>query len=245
MMFFVGHHHPSKAKHINRAFISVNALWDRKSDLEANDWILDSGAFTTIALHGGYPKDRSVEAYAAQVNRWRTCGNLMKAVAQDYMCESWMLERTGMDIPRHQELTIYRYVGLRRLCGGIIMPCIQGQVPGDYVEHLRMYGQILEPGEWVGVGSVCKRKNDSAIREVLRAIKGERPDLRLHGFGLKLTALRCAEVWDTLYSADSMAWSYAERMKRRDGLKGDPNGLAPALEFEERINTMPRQEVLL
>jgi hypothetical protein len=38
-----------------------------------------------------------------------------------------------------------------------------------------------------------------------------RPDLRLHGFGLKITALLHAGVRSMLYSADSLAWSMTER----------------------------------
>jgi hypothetical protein len=244
-MFFVGHHHASKAQHIQRAFISVNTLWKRKGDFLANDWIMDSGAFSTIRLHGGYPPERSVEAYTDQIARWRRCGNMLRAVAQDYMCEPDMLERTGGTMEEHQRWTCERYYALRELAGDIVMPCLQGQVPEDYVAHLEMYAHELPQGCWVGVGSVCKRKNDSEIREVLRAIRRVRPDLRLHGFGLKYSALRCAEVWDTLYSADSMAWSFAERKKKLAGLHGEPNGLRPALEFAHRIETMPRQEMLI
>ena len=245
MKFFVGHHHVAKAQHIPRAFLSVNTLWDRKADFKANDWIMDSGAFSELLIHGEYREERSVKNYAQQIFRWSRCGNMLRAVSQDYMCEPNMLAITGMTMEMHQHLTISRYILLQAYCGSLIMPVLQGQEPQDYIAHIEMYGAILKPGTWTGVGSVCKRKDESSIREVLRAIKAVRPDLKLHGFGLKTSALRCAEVWDTLYSADSMAWSYRERMKRRDGLPADPNGLAPALKFAETIDSMPRQEVLL
>ncbi len=58
-----------------------------------------------------------------------------------------------------------------------------------------------------------------AIGVILERILRARPDLRLHGFGVKLTALRSAAVRSMLHSADSMAWSYAAR---RQG--GDQNG---------------------
>lgn len=32
-------------------FVSVNRLRNRKSDFRVRDWIMDSGAFTTIAKH--------------------------------------------------------------------------------------------------------------------------------------------------------------------------------------------------
>jgi len=70
---------------------------------------------------------------------------------------------------------------------------------------------------WVGVGSVCKRNgNIQAIESVLLAIHAERPDLLLHGFGLKTTALSSGLVQELLHTADSMAWSFAARMAGRN-----------------------------
>lgn len=215
-MFFVGLHHPADSQHFERAFISVNRVRTRKSAIPARDWILDSGAFSTIAKHGGYPEPVSV--YAEQIQRLRASGHLLAAVSQDYMCEPWMLEKTGLTIPDHQRLTIERYDALLACRPGVyIMPVLQGYAPADYVAHIRAYGDRLAIGAWVGVGSVCKRNSDpAAIENVLLAIKLERPDLRLHGFGLKLTALRSGLVRDLLFSADSMAWSFAARREGRN-----------------------------
>jgi hypothetical protein len=97
-----------------------------------------------------------------------------------------------------------------------ILPVLQGYTPQSYVDHLRMYGDRLAQGAYVGVGSVCKRNaSPSSIAQVLKAIKAERPDLRLHGFGIKTTSLLWADVRDNLYSADSMAWSFAARMQKK------------------------------
>jgi ribosomal protein L11 len=58
-------------------------------------------------------------------------------------------------------------------------------------------------------------KTEPASGMILKAIKAERPDLRLHGFGIKTTALSWEEVRDNLESADSMAWSFAARMEKK------------------------------
>ena len=58
--------------------------------------------------------------------------------------------------------------------------------------------------------------NPRAIEAVLLAVKAERPDLRLHGFGLKSTALGSPLVRSLLHTADSMAWSYAARREGRN-----------------------------
>ena len=232
---FVGLHQPSDAQHFDAAFVSVNRLRKRKSDFVVGDWIMDSGAFTEIATHGCYRE--SVDGYVEQIERWRKCGNMLAAVSQDYMCEAWILEKTGLTIADHQRLTIERYDAIQAKTPAYIMPVIQGFDPCDYVAHVRAYGARLTHGMWVGVGSVCKRNgNPDAIYSVLHAIKDERPDLRLHGFGLKTTALSDGGVFDLLYTADSMAWSFAARKQGRNA-----NDWREAKSFEARINRQERQ----
>lgn len=234
MKFFVGLHRPGHAKNFDRACISIGVLRDRKGPFEVGDWILDSQAFMTILKYGGYP--HPPQEYADQILRWKGNGNLLAAVTQDYMCEPAMLQITGLTIPDHQRLTIERYDALVAAETGVyIMPVLQGYEPQDYVNHIRMYSERLERGMWVGVGSVCKR-NGSPVRilDVLVAIKSERPDLRLHGFGLKTTALAHGTITAILESADSMAWSYAARRQGRNA-----NDWREAMKFKARIELAP------
>lgn len=218
MRFFIGLHQPSDTRHFGSVFVSVNRLRERKKLLEIGDWIMDSGAFTTIAKHGRYPD--SPRIYAEQIKKWKSSGNLLAAVSQDYMCEAVMLKKTGLTVADHQRLTIQRYdeLDLAWDTGGVyVMPVLQGYAPADYVAHVRAYGDRLPEGAWVGVGSVCKRNGDpQAVQNVLAGIITERPDLRLHGFGLKATALGSKAIRDLLYSADSMAWSFAARWEGRN-----------------------------
>jgi hypothetical protein len=240
MRFFVGLHQPSDAAKAGPCFISVNRLAKRKSGFPVGDWIMDSGAFTMIAKNGRYLDEP--EVYAAQIRRWVANGNMLAAVSQDYMCEPWMIERTGLSLAEHQRLTIERYDAIKAcdLGGAYLMPVLQGYPPESYVDHIRQYGARLMPGMWVGVGSVCKRNGKpSAIASVLLAIKEARPDLRLHGFGVKTTSLASARVRDLLETADSMAWSYAARMAGENG-----NDVRNAVRFANYIDLMPVQEEL-
>ena len=208
-------------------FVSVHRLsgpTGRRSRFTDQPWIMDSGAFTTIAKHGGYPEP--VSAYAEVIRRWAS-PNLLAAVAQDYMCEPHMLAKTGLTIADHQRLTIERYIALMQCnTGGVrILPVLQGYEPEDYARHALAYGRWLAEGQWVGVGSICKRNGrPEAVLAVLEAILDARPDLRLHGFGLKTTSLAVKEIRDKLESADSMAWSFAAR--RRNGGQNDWRGAA-------------------
>ncbi len=236
MRFFVGLHQPSDCRHFAAAFVSVNRLRDRKGSFEVGDWIMDSGAFTEISTHGKYR--HSVSEYASQIRRWKDNGNLLAAVSQDYMCEPWILEITGLTVWDHQRLTIERYDALLdENCGVYILPVLQGYDPADYQRHLAMYGERLAHGMWVGVGSVCKRNGDPrAIEDVLLVIKSIRPDLRLHGFGLKSTALSSGLVNQLLETADSMAWSFHARRNGRNA-----NNWREAKTWSDRITSWPLQ----
>jgi len=215
MIFYVGMDDIHHVRHLPRTFISINRLQRRKSDFEVRDWIMDSGAFTEISTHGRWTK--TVEEYAEQIERWRRCGNMLAAVSQDWMCEPFITEKTGLTIAEHQDMTITRYDRLQSETDALIIPVLQGYHPRDYVAHVRAYGSLLKPGAWTGVGSVCKRNTDPRVIEhILRLIKTERPDLRLHGFGLKITALRRLPIRALLHSADSMAWSFAARKDGRN-----------------------------
>lgn len=243
--FFVGLHQPADAVHFDACCISINRLRRRRKPVGCDNVLVDSGAFSELARHGQYR--HPVEAYAAELHRLHThrVVTMLAAVAQDYMCEPAILATTGLTIRAHQRLTIVRYdallAELERLfhgsCPFTVVPVLQGYAPADYDRHIHMYGKRLATGMWVGVGSICKRNGAPAvIVEILSAIKSIRPDLRLHGFGLKSTALENSAVRSLLATADSMAWSFAARRQRRD-----PNCWMEARRFAAAITaTHPR-----
>ena len=234
MRFYVGTHVLASAWRFERVMLSWNRLRTRRKDLHVREWLLDSGAFTELARHGRHRS--TVDEYATAIRRWARCGTLVAAVAQDFMCEPAILARTGLSIREHQALTLGRYDDLVACAPGVpILPVLQGYAPSDYARHVIEYGARLVPGAWVGVGSVCKRNaSPGAIEAVLLAIHAERPDLRLHGFGIKRTALGSGLVRASLYSADSMAWSYAARRNGRDR-----NAWQEAERFRLAVETMP------
>lgn len=233
MQFYTGLHQVSDAKHFGHAFISVNRLIQRKSDFSVKSWIMDSGAFSSVSKHGGYPDP--VKVYADRIKRWKGNGTMQAAVSQDYMCESFILERTGMTVHDHQRLTIERYDELLQCDTGVaIMPVLQGYTVEDYLRHIEMYGERLNPNMWVGVGSVCKRNGDpQKVRDIFMAINLARPDLRLHGFGIKTTSLADGVIRSLLHSADSMAWSFAARRVGRN-----QNDWREAMAFTETIASL-------
>jgi hypothetical protein len=233
MLFFVGLHDPHLAARFTRCMISIARLRRRVSGFAVGDWMLDSGAFSEILQHGRF-RDPP-EIYAAQIRRWSANGRMLAAVSQDWMCEPAALQKTGLSIAEHQALTIRRFDAIRRLTPGIpILPVLQGWKPADYARHATAYGERLQPGQWTGVGSVCKRNADPvAIAAIQRAILAVRPDLNLHMFGLKITAFGSRDVRRMTYSSDSMAWSLHARLHGRDG--NDPD---EATRYVDRVEAL-------
>ena len=234
-ILYIGIHKPHLASQLPRAMVSLNVLLNRKSDFLVNDWMLDSGAFTRIMSGQGH---LPLGEYAGQITRWSSCGTLKAAVCQDFMCEPVALASTGLDVEAHQTLTTQNYLDLRAQVHHVyIMPVIQGWLPSEYAQHTRDLSPHLPDGTWVGVGSVCKRQKVKGIMSrILTSILDVRPDLRLHGFGVKATALQLADVASRFYSVDSMAWSYAGRFKDHRA-----NDVSMALEWAQRIEGMTPQ----
>lgn len=249
--FYVGWGHPVHAERFDRCMISVNAIEARwRKRFRPNHWILDSGAFTNLTRFG---KHKPLYHYAQKIWEVGRIGMLEAAVGQDYMCEPFVIKKTGLDVREHQRLTIERYHELRAvdcISHVYIMPVLQGFEVDDYVRHLQDYQ--FESGLWVGVGSVCKRNstNPDEVIEILDSIKQLRPDLRLHGFGIKKTLLSNQRVRSLLHSTDSMAWRFEHRWDLQKG-KTQDNGINErirrALKFIDEVNhiAQPKRSPLL
>src|SRR6266545_5152919 len=114
--------------------VSHRSLARRRSLPRAlGPWALDSGAFSEIAAHGCF--QTSPSAYAAAVRRYSgEIGQLAWAAPQDWMCEPFMLERTGLSVREHQHRTVTNYLELRRLAPGLpFIPVLQGWRLDDYL----------------------------------------------------------------------------------------------------------------
>lgn len=178
----------------------------------AVSWVLDSGGFTELTLHGAWTIEPA--RYAAAAERWHCdVGRMEWAACQDWMCEPSILARTGLSVREHQQRTVDSYIELRRLAPGVPWaPVLQGQTCADYLRHAALYalnGIALAAAPALGVGSVCRRQGTSETKGIVRELATATPGARLHGFGVKLAGL--AELARYLYSADSMAWSARAR----------------------------------
>lgn len=176
------------------------------------EWSQDSGGFSMLGKHGHWPG--TDEEYAERTVEWsEEIGGLRWAAIRDWMCEPIMLAKTGKTISEHQKLTIDSLFRLRAAAPSISwIPVLQGWHPDDYEAHAQQYqsaGFDLSREPIVGVGSVCRRQATSEGEAVFRRVA--QLGLRIHAFGVKTDGLK--RYGSLLASADSMAWSYAARVR--------------------------------
>lgn len=212
--FYLGTHLPTWLSSLDLPlFVSRNRLCriKRKYPKARGRWALDSGGFTELSQHGLWRS--GAKAYADEVTRYADeIGKLEWAAPQDWMCEPWIIKKTGLSVAEHQKRTVENYIELRSL--GIatpIIPVLQGWERSEYLEHVEMYqryGIDLSTLPLVGLGSVCRRQREKEAGEIIHALRGVGLT-KLHGFGFKKTGIR--RYGSLLKSADSMAWSYAAR----------------------------------
>ncbi len=175
-------------------------------------WVCDSRGFTELSQHGRWTI--GARQYATALRRYAAeIGQLRWASPQDWMCEPWILTKTGKTIPEHQQLTVESVLLLRALVPEVhVIPVVQGWALDDYLRHIDLYrahGVDLRAEPVVGLGSVCRRQATSDIDLIVSALAAT--GLNLHGFGVKTAGLDRYGL--LLASADSFAWSYGARKR--------------------------------
>lgn len=193
-------------------FVSHRQLVGRKSEYARAvvPWALDSGGFSELSMFGEWRT--SAKDYIASVRRYvREIGMMEWAAIQDWMCEPWLLKKTGLSINEHQTRTVRSYLHLREQAPDINWtPVLQGWAQADYLRHAEMYadcGVDLAALPLVGLGSVCRRQATNAVGPIIASLYSQ--GIRLHGFGFKVQGLK--KHGHMLASADSMAWSFTAR----------------------------------
>jgi hypothetical protein len=207
--FFLGTHETSWLERLDvPLFVSHRRLLKRRRLPVARcGWALDSGGFTELNMFGEWRT--TVSEYVEAVERYRSeIGRLEWAAPMDWMCEPFVVERTGLSVQEHQERTVTNYLELRDQ--GPFVPVLQGWTLADYETCVSLYetaGVDLTTEPVVGVGSVCRRQSTAEIGQIMQTLHGA--GIACHGFGVKKEGVE--RYGRYLVSADSMAWSYTAR----------------------------------
>lgn len=219
MRFYLGTHEPTWLGQLDvPLFVSHRRLAGRRRLPTAlAGWALDSGGFSELSMFGAW--QTTPATYAAAIARYRNhIGRIDWAAPQDWMCEPWVLAKTGRTIAEHQAATVASVLDLRARVEGVpIIPVLQGWALSDYlacVDRYHAVGLDLSAEPAVGLGSVCRRQATTTIAAIVREVASL--GIALHGFGVKTLGL--GNYAGHLASADSMAWSFSAR--RRPPLPG-------------------------
>ena len=232
--FYLGAHQPNWLSEFESPlFVSHRRLkrYRRALPVAKSRWALDSGGFSELSMYGEWRT--SPAEYIRWVRRYvEEIGQLDWCAPQDWMCESFIVAKTGLSVEAHQARTVLNYRHLRREAPDLpFIPVLQGQTLKDYLRCWDMYdacGVELAKMPLVGLGSVCRRQGTTEIFELVEALTDA--GLRLHGFGVKISGLKL--YGEKLTSADSMAWSYRGR---------HVTGCEPSHKSEANCRTFARQ----
>lgn len=212
LRFYLGTHKPGWLGRTDvPLFVSRRTLAGRKKLPRARGrWALDSGGFTELNNNGRW--SISARYYVNEVRRYiGQIGGLDLAAAQDWMCEPFVLAKTGLTVREHQRRTIDNYLELVDLAPWIPWaPVLQGWRYEDYIQHVEDYRAArvnLAALPVVGLGSVCRRQATGVVEEVVTTLQAR--GIALHGFGFKIRGLR--RVAHRLHSSDSLSWSLRAR----------------------------------
>jgi hypothetical protein len=241
--FYLGTHMPHWLELVDvPLFISRRRLAGRKTFPRArSSWALDSGGFTELNRYGRW--STSPGSYASDVARYsEEIGGLEWAAPMDWMCEPWVVAKTGLTVAEHQRRTVDNYLTLRTIAPELpFIPVLQGWRMEDYLRCADLYdtaGIDLGSQPLIGLGSVCRRQSTGEIGGIVATLAGY--GLSLHGFGVKTTGLRSYSMY--LTSADSMSWSRRGRQVHPCGhgrAKSEANCLVFAQQWRQHVLTLP------
>ena len=215
-------------------FISRRRLQRYKTYKPAlNKWALDSGGFTELSMFGKWTI--GAEQYADEVRRQMERGKMQWCAPQDWMCEPFIVEKTGLSVDLHIGKTVENYCELKALNLPVI-PVLQGWKIKDYeicVERYGQHGVDLTAAETVGLGSVCRRQASDEIGQIAQMVHNY--GIKAHGFGVKAQGIQ--RYGKYLKSADSLSWSFTGRYLKQTkcGRQSCANCLHFALEWRDQV----------
>jgi len=170
---------------------------------------VDSGGYSFFHKDGVF--DDRIDKYLKFVERHKADF----FANRDYPCEPELLKRRDTTTFQNQILTLKNQIDIETFIENEypelfkhFVAILQGWVLEDYLfmaDYLNDHGLLTDV---VGIGSVCRRFSDKEIKHIILGINEQFPVLNLHGFGIKFNVLWDGEVWDALYSADSVAYQY-------------------------------------
>jgi hypothetical protein len=206
--------HVSYIHHVENMCWSFKQLRKRKKELPKcrGKFLMDSAGFTELSNYGKYTFD--IPEYLSCVRRF----NPDYFVNMDWMCEPSIIQKTKENIQYHINATIENYYDMiQQLTEDEIrrsIPVIQGWCIQDYLYCIEGYEKngLIMP--YMGIGSICRRGSTREIAKIISIIKGELPNVKLHGFGVKKSVIDILPN-GVLHSIDTAAYMFGKKYNGR------------------------------
>jgi hypothetical protein len=165
--------------------------------------MIDSGAFTLIERHAGYPNsDEECVEYVEQVGA-------DYYVLRDYPVSAHTsFSRETPESMRVASVEVtHRCLGAHKRLQPSATPILvlQGQSPNDYIEHAQQFQSLPA---YLGIGSMAYATPQQKLA-VVRRVRAEFSDRRIHLFGAQVADFEQeSTLFELLDSADSNKWDW-------------------------------------
>ena len=186
-----------------------------KHDLKSV-WV-DCGGFHSSLKEGHYTK--TDQEYLEYIEKHQPEFFALR----DYPCEPELMKKHNVN-PRIQiQRTLENHLKLLDLLENYNIkstpvPVLQGWILEDYLYSIDLYNEHNLIMPYMAIGSVCRRNKTKQIIKIITKVKEKLgDDIRLHGFGVKISALKNKACFDALWSVDSGAWDYEARWRKFRG----------------------------
>lgn len=198
--------------------------------------LLDSGGFVFISKHGRYTS--SLVKYLAFVRK----NNPDLFVSQDWTCDPLSIERTGLTVEEHIHRTVDNAI---QIWGRLteeeqkkFIPVIQGWDVKDYLECIDLYRQSGIEITYYGLGSLVRKNCDSDIARIISRVSEELgPDIKLHGFGVKVGVIN--RLHNHLTSIDTQAGMFYAKNRNGEWVKfTDGSKQQVLIDYYQKLNNI-------
>jgi len=202
-----------KLGYVPYVLISGAILWNGKRFRNLypsayKELFLDSGGFSFFTRYAEYPY--SIEQYVELSKKL----NATYTAVLDYPCEPDVVrddlntnyKRIDKTIQNTEKCIEYEEVNW--------VAVVQGYTHKEYLYCCDLIKNMGLVTDLMAIGTLCVRKRVREIRNIIKLVRREFPETKLHGFGINLNMLKDAYIYENLYSIDTQAWSWnSERQK--------------------------------
>ncbi len=188
---------------------SINNKYVKAAKKKGIPIFLDSGGYSFLMKNIDYPF--SIYQYSAFIKKLKP----NYAATMDYACEPLLIKNSTIkNIKTRIQKTVENTDALVNNYNinkyTTLIPVVQGYEYDEYKYCINMYHKKDLLDNYIAIGSMCKRTNKEGKQLLLKIIRYLKRfiDAKIHVFGLKLSFLKDKDIFFSIYSVDTAAWTH-------------------------------------